>query len=196
MLANIPPTQTAIVGLPGCVLGISQDVPLPELEDDMIMVKNVAVALNPVDTKMTGHLACQGAISGTDFAGTVVAIGSNVQTPTPVVIGDRICGAVQGMHSLTPRVGAFAQYVGATGFITMKIPEQMSFEEGATLGSGIGTIGLALFRSLDVPGYPLKPAAKPSVVLVYGGSSATGTMAIQLLKLYARWQKIKAKNLA
>jgi NADPH:quinone reductase-like Zn-dependent oxidoreductase len=42
------------------------------------MVKNVAVALNTVDTKVTGHLACLGAISSTDFAGTVVAIGSNV----------------------------------------------------------------------------------------------------------------------
>jgi NADPH:quinone reductase-like Zn-dependent oxidoreductase len=186
MLANIPSSQTAIVGLPSGALGISQDVPLPELENDMIMVKNVAVALNPVDTKMTGHLASPGAISGTDFAGIVVAIGSNVQTPTPVAIGDRICGAVQGMHCLTPRVGAFAQYVGATGFVTMKIPEEISFEEGATLGSGIGTIGLALFRSLDVPGYPLKPASKPREVLVYGGSTSTGTLAIQLLKLYAR----------
>jgi NADPH:quinone reductase-like Zn-dependent oxidoreductase len=185
-MVNLPFTQTAIIGLPGGALGISQDVRLPELEDDMIIVKNVAVALNPVDTKMTGHLACPGAISGTDFAGTVVAIGSNVQTPTPVAIGDRICGTVQGTHCLTPRVGAFAQYVGATGFITLKIPEQMSFEEGAMLGSGLATIGLALFRSLDVPGHPLKPAVKPKVVLVYGGSTTTGTMAIQLLKLYAR----------
>ena len=150
------------------------------------MVKNVAVALNPVDTKMTGHFVSPGAILGTDFAGTVVAIGSNVQTPTPVAIGDRICGPVQGMHCLTPRAGAFAQYVGATGFVTMKIPDEMSFEEGATLGSGIGTIGLALFRSLDVPGHPLKPASKPREVLVYGGSTSTGTLAIQLLKLYAR----------
>jgi NADPH:quinone reductase-like Zn-dependent oxidoreductase len=187
MLADIPLTQTAIVGLPSGALGISQDVHLPKLEDDMIIVKNVAVSLNPVDTKMAGQFACQGAISGTDFAGTVVAIGSKAQTPTPVALGDRICGVVQGMHSLTPDVGAFAQYVGATGFATMKIPEQMSFEEGATLGSGVATIGLALFRSLDVPGHPLKPAANPAVVLVYGGSTATGTMAIQLLKLHVRW---------
>lgn len=180
----LPITQTAVIGLLNGELGISRDVRLPVLEEDMIMVKNVAVALNPVDTKMTGDLASPGAISGMDFAGTVEAIGSNVQTPTPVAIGDRVCGAVQGMHSLTPRVGAFAEYVGATGFVTMKIPEQLSFEEGATLGSGIGTIGLALFQSLGIPGYPTEPATKPKDVLVYGGSTATGTMAIQLLKLY------------
>jgi NADPH:quinone reductase-like Zn-dependent oxidoreductase len=66
----------------------------------------------------------------------------------------------------------------------MKLPDGMSFEEGASIGSGIGTIGLALFRSLEVPGYPEEPAITPKYVLVYGGSSATGTMAIQLLKLY------------
>jgi NADPH:quinone reductase-like Zn-dependent oxidoreductase len=186
MLANIPSSQTAIVGLPSGALGISQDVPLPGLDDDMIMVKNVAVALNPVDTKMTGHFSSPGAILGTDFAGTVVAIGPNVQTPTPVAIGDRICSVVQGMHCLTPRLGAFAQYVGAFGHATIKIPKELSFEEGAPLGSGIGTIGLALFRSLDVPGHPLEPAREPRDVLVYGGSTSTGTLAIQLLKLYAR----------
>jgi NADPH:quinone reductase-like Zn-dependent oxidoreductase len=65
----------------------------------------------------------------------------------------------------------------------MKMPDEMSFEEAATMGSGIGTMGLALFRSLGVPGYPAEPTLKPKHVLVYGGSSATGTMAIQLLRL-------------
>jgi NADPH:quinone reductase-like Zn-dependent oxidoreductase len=182
-MPSLPATQTAIVGLHGGGLGISQDVHLPDLEEDMIIVKNVAIALNPVDTKMTGKLGTPGAIAGTDFAGIVVAIGSNVQTSTPIAIGDRVCGAVQGMHSLTPTVGAFAEYVGALAFMTMRIPEQLSFEEGATLASGTGTIGLALFNSLEIPGSPMEPAVKPRHVLVYGGSTATGTMAIQLLKL-------------
>ncbi|KAH7310211.1 putative zinc-binding dehydrogenase family oxidoreductase [Rhexocercosporidium sp. MPI-PUGE-AT-0058] len=182
-MSDLPVTQTAIVGLPGGDLGVSKNVGVPDLEEDMIMVKNVAIALNPVDTKMTGNLACAGAISGMDFAGEVVAMGSKVTTPVPIKLGDRVCGAVQGMHSLTPKVGAFAEYVGATGFVTMRIPDAFSFEQGASLGSGLGTIGLALFRSLQVPGYPTKPAAEPKNVLVYGGSTATGTMAIQLLKL-------------
>lgn len=65
-------------------------------------------------------------------------------------------------------MGTFDQSVGAAGFVTMKGLEYMSFKGGATLGSGIGTIGLALIRSLEVPRYHLKPAAKPSVVLVHG----------------------------
>jgi NADPH:quinone reductase-like Zn-dependent oxidoreductase len=175
--------QTAIIGRDDGSLGISDDVDIPELEGDMILVKNMAVALNPIDAKMVGKLATPGAIAGMDFAGEVIAIGPNVHTAVPIQVGDRVCGAVPGMHSLTPTVGAFAQFVGAADLTTMKIPNYMSFEEAASLGSGIGTIGLALFKSLDVPGTPNCPAKKPLDVLVYGGSTATGTLAIQLLKL-------------
>ena len=87
------------------------------------------------------------------------------------------------MHSLTPRVGAFAQYVGATDVVLLKIPDMMSFAEAASLGTGIGTMGLALFHNLQVPGYPTKPAETRKTVLVYGGSTASGTIALQLLKL-------------
>ncbi|KAL9571859.1 hypothetical protein ACKAV7_004005 [Fusarium commune] len=45
------------------------------------------------------------------------------------------------------------------------------------------TTGLALFKSLDLPGNPLEPTTEPIPVLVYGGSSATGTAAVQLVKL-------------
>jgi NADPH:quinone reductase-like Zn-dependent oxidoreductase len=182
-MTDLPKTQTAIVALPDGTLGIDPNVPLPELEDDMILVKNAAVAVNPVDFKMTGRLAPPGAISGMDFAGTVVAIGPKAKPPTQIVVGDRVCSAVPGMHRLSPRIGAFAEYAAATDFGTMKIPEWFSFEEGSTLGNAVSTVGLALFRSLRVPGYPLEPAKVPEDVLVYGGSTATGTMAIQLLKM-------------
>lgn len=175
--------QTAIVGLENGEVGIASDVPLPELEDDAIMIQNVAVGLNPVDTKMVGNLATPGAVSGTDCCGVVIAIGSKAQPPVPIAVGCRVCSAVQGMHSLTPRIGAFAQYTAVTGHVTLKLPESTSFEEGAALASGISTMGLALFHSLKVPGYPLEPADKARHVLVYGGSTATGTLAIQLLKL-------------
>lgn len=89
------------------------------------------------------------------------------------------------MHVLTPRVGAYAEYVGGTDVGVLKIPDYMSFEEAATLGTGIGTAGLALFHSLKIPGWPTKPASEAQTVLVWGGSTATGTLVIQLLKLSA-----------
>ncbi|KAF7719429.1 Zinc-type alcohol dehydrogenase [Penicillium ucsense] len=182
-MSEPPSIQVAIVTLDDGTLGLCDHVQVPTLEEDMIIVKNHVVALNPIDTKMVGKLATPGAIAGMDFAGEVISIGSNVQTATPIKPGGRVCGAVPGMHALTPAVGGFAQYVGAADLTTLKIPEHMSLEEAVTLGSGIGTIGLALFKSLDVPGSPKSPAATPMDVLVYGGSTATGTLAIQLLKL-------------
>ncbi|KAJ9483225.1 hypothetical protein VN97_g10191 [Penicillium thymicola] len=182
-MPGLPSTQTAIVALNDGTLGLRDDIPVPALEEDMILVKNAFVALNPIDAKMVGKLAYPGAIGGMDFAGEVISIGPKVRTAVPIKPGDRICGAVPGMHSLTPTVGAFAQIVGATDLTTIKVPDHMSLEQAATLGSGIGTIGLALFKSLDVPGSPKSPASKPIDVLVYGGSTATGTLAIQLLKL-------------
>jgi NADPH:quinone reductase-like Zn-dependent oxidoreductase len=92
---QIPHTQLAIVGGEGGGLMLTDSAEVPELEEDMILVKNAAVALNPVDIKMIGPLATTGAVAGHDFAGTVVAVGSNIWTAAQIGIGDRVCGAVQ-----------------------------------------------------------------------------------------------------
>lgn len=97
MVSNppIPNIQQAIVGSENGGLKLIEDAPLPELEPDMVMVRIVAVALNPVDIKMLGRLAVTNAVAGHDFAGIVEAIGSDVWTANPVAVGDRVCGAVQ-----------------------------------------------------------------------------------------------------
>jgi NADPH:quinone reductase-like Zn-dependent oxidoreductase len=59
----------------------------------------------------------------------------------------------------------------------LRVPGSMSLEEACSLGVGIGTAGLALFRALELH-------VSPQTVLVYGGSTATGTLMLQFLKLY------------
>jgi NADPH:quinone reductase-like Zn-dependent oxidoreductase len=180
---SIPPKQKAIIGLDDGNLIISDDVDVPKLEDDIVLVRTKAIGLNPIDTKMKGRLAAPGCITGMDFAGEVIAIGPKVRTPAEIRVGDRVCGAVIGYDKRNPAIGAFAEVVAATDAGLMKIPDGMSYEQAASLGAGISTIGLALFRSLGVPGNPKFPAEKPVNVFVYGGSTSTGTMAIQLLKM-------------
>lgn len=182
---TLPQHQTAVVGLANGQLGISNDAPVPEFEDDMIIVSTTAVALNPVDVKMQGRLATAGAIAGHDFAGRVLAIGPKARTTVPLSPGDRVCSAVQGMHSLTPAVGSFAQIVGASAHACLRVPDYMSDEEAATLGTAVATIGIALFRSLEIPGHPDSPVfeGKGRYILIYGASSSTGTIAVQLAKL-------------
>lgn len=53
----------------------------------------------------------------------------------------------------------------------------MSDEDAATLGVGVITCGQALYQSL---GLPLPGQGKyGGYLLIYGGSTATGTLAIQ-----------------
>jgi NADPH:quinone reductase-like Zn-dependent oxidoreductase len=93
---DIPLVQVAIVGKKGGGLELNHSANVPVLEDDMVLVKNMAVAVNPVDTKMAApHLVTPGTIAGHDFAGEVVAIGSNAWTATSIGVGDKVCGAVQ-----------------------------------------------------------------------------------------------------
>ncbi|KAI0835712.1 GroES-like protein [Hypoxylon sp. FL0890] len=178
---NLPSHQTAVIADAAGKLVVSNDYPLPDLAPDMLLVKTMAVALNPVDVKLTGYMATEGAVAGGDCAGVVVAIGSEVARDR-FTMGDRVCAAMPSMDPLAPRIGAFVEYAGVTADFALKIPEHISFEQAATLGLGLATIGYALFRSLGVPGSPDVPAQKPAHVLVYGGSTASGTIAIQLLR--------------
>ncbi|KAJ5088560.1 Polyketide synthase enoylreductase [Penicillium angulare] len=193
----IPRHQNALVVAGPGQLSLRQDGPMPHVAPDMALVRTVAVAINPVDAKMLDYSPAIGAIHGYDFAGVIVALGSDA--PHHLSIGDRVAGAVHGNNSLEPRVGAFAQYVGAIAELLFKIPDTMTFEEASTLGIGFATAGLALFRELEIPvsvedlidrAGPNGPTVADSDVppnavwvLVSGGSTATGTRAIQLLKL-------------
>lgn len=183
MTVPLPKKQKALVGNDDGTVVVSSDVDVPEIEDDMVIVRTRAIGLNPIDTKMKGDLAAPGAIAGMDFCGEVLAVGSNFASPAQVGPGDRVCGAVIGYQKNKPAIGGFAEIVGATDCGLLRIPDNWSFEQGASLGVAIGTMGLALFHSLNVPGTPKHPAETPVDVFVYGGSTTTGTLALQLLRL-------------
>jgi NADPH:quinone reductase-like Zn-dependent oxidoreductase len=173
-----PDHQRAIVAENDGNFIVWDEAPCPPRTLDQICVRTEAVAINPSDTKMVGDFQSPYSVLGTDYAGTVIAIGSNVEG---VAVGDRICGASHGMSELRPDRGAFGQYNFTIGNVWLKIPDTMSTEAGASLCAGLCTAGLAI-RSLGLP-MPDRPVEKPLKVLVYGGSTATGTLAIQLLKL-------------
>lgn len=170
---------------------------MPFLAPDMAIVKTAAVAINPVDAKMLDYSAARGAIHGYDFAGTIVALGADAHVSGHLAVGDRVAGLVHGMNKLQPDVGAFAEYVGACADILLRIPDHMSFEDAASLGLGVATASMSLFSELRVPAsldqlrehqLVRDERAEAEVeerdfVLVAGGSTATGTRTIQLLKL-------------
>lgn len=175
-------TQTAVVGNEKGGLELSHEAPVPEARDDLVLVQTRAVSVNPVDAKMTGQYVTPGAISGCDFAGVVERVGPGA-AEHGINIGDRVWAAIMGQNPLDPQLGAFAEHTGTRAPLLIKLPDTVSFETGSALGTSFMTAGLALFKSLALPGYPLGPSVKPIPVLVYGGSTATGTAAIQLLRL-------------
>ena len=174
--------QTALVGTDDGGIRLSSTETIPDIAGDSVLIKTKAVSVNPVDTKMIGPYVTPGAVAGFDFAGVVEMVGPDA-TKCDIRVGDRVCTAIMGMNPLDPTVGAFAEYTAAVEWILLKIPPCLSFEEGASLGISFMTTGLALFKSLGLHGNPLSPATEKLPVLVYGGSSATGTAAIQLVRL-------------
>ncbi|KAJ5985460.1 hypothetical protein N7522_012656 [Penicillium canescens] len=175
-------TQSAIiVQEPGRAI-LSEDVRLPELPDNYILVKTKAVALNPTDWRHIDFVPCKGAVVGCDYAGIVEAVGPQVKKAFKK--GDRVAGFVHGSNAVRPNGGAFAEYVIAKGDIQIHIPESMTFEAAATFGVGLTTVGQNLYQSMELP-FPGDDSSEleDANILIYGGATATGTLAIQLAKL-------------
>ncbi|OCK73716.1 oxidoreductase-like protein [Lepidopterella palustris CBS 459.81] len=154
--------------------------PIPTLRDDYINVKTKAVALNPTDWKSLHSRTVPGALSGCDYSGIVEEVGKAVTNGLKP--GDRVAGFVHGAHKENLQDGTFAEHITAKGDMQIKIAENVTFEEAATLGVGITTVGQGLYQSLCLPLPPAK-VKEPTSILIYGASTATGTLAVQFAKL-------------
>ena len=127
--------QKAIVIQSRGIARLVSDSPIPKLRDDFILVKNVAVAINPTDWQHIDGEGQPGATVGCDYAGTVIDVGPAVTKS--FAKGDRVCGFIHGSNGDNHEDGAFAEYVTAKGELQIPIPDGMSFEEAATLGVGM-----------------------------------------------------------
>jgi NADPH:quinone reductase-like Zn-dependent oxidoreductase len=150
-----------------------REVAKPELVDDGVLVRVRAASVNAADwydlkgmplvarTAM-GLRTPKQAGTGTDFAGTVEAVGKDVAGIQP---GDEVFGA---------RSGSCAEYVCVRGAVGRK-PANLSFEKAAAVPVAAIT---ALQGLRDKGG--LQPGQK---VLVNGASGGVGTFAVQIAKL-------------
>lgn len=196
---TIPVTQTGLVQSSRTdgdspILVVSHEVAVPALLDaGQVLIRVLAVALNPTDFKMPTYFPEPATDNpkpiGCDFCGIVENAGSE-ETAARFPRGTRVCGGIfpYGQAGAEqPLGGAFAQWVAADADQLLRVPGEWDDLQGAALG-GIGwvTCVLGLFIDPDalcLPGRPSKTAEKALPVLVYGGATATGTMACQLLKL-------------
>lgn len=185
-LVPIPATQSAIVEDENGDPILLRNVPVPKVRPGTILVRNLGVALTPADYKMGLTFPKPGAGIGMDFVGRVVRQGG--QDGHDFQVGDVVCGAVPGSFLHQPWSGAFATYVLAPANLICRLPAHMLPIDAVSMGTPLLTCSMALWgplSSLALKGTPSSPAAPEDsrYVLVYGGSSTCGTMAVQLLKL-------------
>lgn len=165
-----------------------------------VLVRVLAVALNPNDHKMLTHFPLPSHGAGCDFCGMVVR-GDAADGSTGDQAGDgiegsayppgtRVCGTMfpyspVAKENLHDSKGAFAEFVVVDARLLIKVPHGLTDLQGAALGGvGWSTVALSISANdaLGLHGLPSAPDEKNIPVLVYGGGTATGTMAAQLLR--------------
>ena len=102
-------------------------------------------------------------VMGLECAGVIVEVGANV---VAWAVGDRVCALLAG--------GGYAQFTAVDQGSLLAIPEDMSFEEASALPEAMMTVWANIFdRCAFRAGESL---------LMHGGTSGIGTMAIQMAK--------------
>ncbi|MEO5533518.1 MAG: zinc-binding alcohol dehydrogenase family protein [Pseudolysinimonas sp.] len=184
---SVPPTNIAarIPSKHGQL--VVEAAPYPHPGPGQIVVRNHAVAINPLDwiIQAEGNLLYgwlkYATVLGTDVSGDVVELGEGV---TRFNVGDRVFALAVGTDkdTNTGAEGAFQQYTVVRERLTSPIPDAMSFEEASVLPMAVSTAAAGLFQS-DYLGLQLPSAAARSTgetLLVWGGSTSVGSNAIQL----------------
>ncbi|GAD99693.1 alcohol dehydrogenase, putative [Paecilomyces variotii No. 5] len=162
--------------------------PYPSPTQNEIIVKNGAVAINPVDCALQDlgndlfPWIKYPFILGSDLAGEVVEIGSSV---SKFKVGDRVLGLAVGADpdSNNAADNAFQKYTAVRENLASRIPERLSYEEAAVLPLCLATAASGLFGkdslALQLPTIPPQ-APTGKAILIWGGSTSVGSNAIQL----------------
>jgi len=145
-----------------------EEVPTPKQDAGQVLVRVHAAGVNPYDTYMrAGTYAIKPHLPytpGSDAAGTIEAIGSDVKKVKP---GDRVYTA----QTLT---GAYAEYALALEDQVHRLPQNISFEQGAGVWVPYGTAYHALHH--------FAKARAGETVLVHGASGGVGTASLQIVR--------------
>ena len=153
-----------------------QDITLetPKAEGRDLLVKVIAVSVNPVDTKLRLGAAPEGGewrVLGFDAAGVVEAVGPEVQNFKP---GDAVFYA-----GSIARPGTNSEYHLVDERIVGRKPASLSDAEAAALPLTAITAWEMLFDRLDVK----RPTPQGgNTILVIGGAGGVGSITIQLLR--------------
>lgn len=168
---DLPETMRAIDpaerGGPEVLRIVERPVPAPGAGEVLIRVAAAGVNRPDVLQRVGLYPMPPGApsIPGLEVAGTVVAAGPGAAAS---LVGTRVCALISG--------GGYAEYAVAVAAHCLPLPAGLSDVEGAAMPETLFTVWTNLFERAY--------AAEGDTVLVHGGTSGIGTMAISLAKLF------------
>lgn len=170
-MTEIPATMQAIdpavAGGPEVLVPTERPVPVPG--DGEVLIRVAAAGVNRPDVLQRKGIypPPPGAptILGLEVAGEIVAVGAGVM---PELVGQAMCALVAG--------GGYAQYCVAPVGQCLPVPATLTMVEAAALPETLFTVWTNLFERAY--------AAEGDTVLVHGGTSGIGTMAIALGRLF------------
>ncbi|KAK9449307.1 chaperonin 10-like protein [Limtongia smithiae] len=148
-----------------------------------LLIETKAVALNPLDWYQRGwgfHIK-HPAVIGSDVAGIVIATGTDVPAGAPKV-GARVLAMAPSFYSFgKPDYGALQEKVVVSSADIMELPDSMSFVDAATFPMAILTAWSGWY-SIGLRRDTSYTAADKKCMLVWGGASSIGGMAVQTAK--------------
>ncbi len=170
-MANLPQMMTAIEistpGGPEVLKPCQRPVPTPAPGEVLLKVAYAGVNRPDVVQRKGLYPPPPGAsdLPGLEISGTVVAVGAGVNAGE---IGSRLCALTSG--------GGYAEYCVAPFDQCLAVPAALSMVEAAALPETLFTVWHNVFERAYAGG--------GESILVHGGTSGIGTMAIKLCKLF------------
>lgn len=171
MAAGLPITTTAMgIAAPGGPEVLRPvEVPVPQPGPGEVLIKVAFAGVNRPDVaQRTGaYPPPPGAspIPGLEVSGEVIAIGGDVG---PEMLGQRVCALVAG--------GGYSPYCLADARHCLPVPADLPLDQAAALPETLFTVWHNVFER----GH----ARDGETILVHGGTSGIGTMAIALGRLF------------
>ena len=143
--------------------------PVPQLQPGEVLIRVAAAGVNRPDVMQRRGLypPPPGAptIYGLEVSGEVVALADDVDS---LMVGQPVCALIAD--------GGYAEYCAAPAGQCLPVPEALSMVEAAAVPETLFTVWTNLFERAY--------ATEGDTVLVHGGTSGIGTMAIALCNIF------------
>jgi putative PIG3 family NAD(P)H quinone oxidoreductase len=146
---------------------VLDEVPTPEVAADEVLVRVAASGVNRADLMQRQGFypppPGASAYPGLEVSGTISVLGDRV---SGWAVGDQVCALLSG--------GGYAEQVAVPATQLLPVPAGVSLVDAAALPEVVNTVWSNVFMTAN-----LQPG---QTILIHGGSSGIGTMAIQLAR--------------